>query len=155
MSNPTTSPPPTDPRRESCGFALVDLIGGLSILLIAIGGVYGMALQGANERRSSAQECLAFEACRIKLEELRATPFALLPAEDGTRFDVDIDGNGVGDLTPVPGNTSGMPGEVRVTTETSSGGETIYRVRVEVAWDGLVGTRTRALETLMTNRFGQ
>jgi hypothetical protein len=141
--------------RADRGFALVDLIGGLSILLVAIGGVYGMAVQGANERRIAAQECIAFEGCRIKLEELRTLPIAALPGEDGTRFDVDVDGNGQSDLEPTADNPTGMPGLVRVTVAESSGGEAIYRVRADITWEGMTGRRTLGLETLITNRFGQ
>jgi Tfp pilus assembly protein PilV len=143
------------PRRDEGGFSFVELLGGMVLLLMAVAAIYRMNTYGARHRRVDDERQQAFAACRSRLEELRLLPIAALPAQSGTRFLVDVDGDGAGDLHATADNLTGLPGLVTVTTEATSGSETIHRVVVAVVWEGIAGRQTFAMTTLIADRYAQ
>ena len=137
------------------GFSLVELLGGMAILLLAVGGIYSLLSRGAHERQAAEEQHRAFAACRAKMEEVRAMPWAALPALDGTRFPVDVDRDGISDLTAPGGPSAPPPGLIRVSREASEATEVLHRVVISATWQGVAGQRSFSIQSLMTNRFGQ
>ena len=134
------------------GISLIELMISILAAVVILGAVLSASLQHASERKSNAELNLALLACTNNLEELRSIPFDQLPARDGDDFDVlDINGN-LGGLRPVPGDPDGVPGELSVTTDQSSGASVLYLVRATVIWSGTLGRQRVELETLMGER---
>ena len=103
-------------------------------------------------RRSNEQLNMAFLACRNALEDLRALPFADLPAMNGQGFDVPGFNGEPGALVPMPGDVDQLPGEFIVTLDNSSNGESIYWVTLRITWRGVLGRQSFQLRILFTQR---
>jgi type II secretory pathway pseudopilin PulG len=134
------------------GLTLVDLLAGLAIAMVVLGGVLTTISSTTKLRRVDDELALAFVACRTQLEELRNAPFNTLAGMHGTRFSVRVAGSAVGELRAAPGVPPDQPGLISVTVYATSGSEVVYRVRASVTWSGVSGVRTFSMETLITNR---
>ena len=134
------------------GISLLELMISILAAVVILGAVLSASLQHASERKSNAELNLALLACTTTIEELRSLPFDELPGMDGENFGVlDINGN-LGGLRPDPGDLDGVPGELSVTTDQSSGASVLYLVRATVIWSGTLGRQRVELETLMGDR---
>ena len=158
MEYAVTPSQPTSPLRQrpgAVGFALVELMIGVVIAILGLSGVYTATMQCSRMRRADLDTCLSMQACHDRIEEIRALPFNQILAQNGVRFAVDTNADGIADLRSPRGDASSLPGRVTVTTEAAAAGEVLYRVNVSVIWSGSSGTRTCWLETLMANRVRQ
>lgn len=135
--------------------SLLELVLGMLLLLVAIGGAYGMSTQASRQRRVDDEQRQAFVTCRSQMDALRALAPAALPAQNGRRFPVDLDGDGINDLQAVAGTPGGLTGQIRIQTVSSSGGESLYRATLTVTWLGVSGLRTFSMQSLLSNRFAQ
>jgi hypothetical protein len=148
------SPPLAAQRSRAGGFCLPELLVGVVVAVLGLGGALMATVAAARLRRADQELTLAFHACRKRIEELRDVPYASLVAQHGTGFAVDLDGDGHPDLRPVPSDADGLPGAVTVTVHEVSGQNTIYRVEVTVRWEGMQGVRLTSLASLIGNRRG-
>jgi hypothetical protein len=139
------------PVREE-GISLLELMISILAAVVILGAVLSASLHHASERKSNAELNLALVACTNNLEEMRSIPFEDLPGLDGEGFDIPgINGEPAG-LQPLPGDLDGMPGQLTVVTDQSSGAVVLYLVRATVTWAGTLGRQRVELETLMGDR---
>jgi hypothetical protein len=131
---------------------MLELMICLTVLVAALGAIYSATIQHSATRRVVEETALAFQASRNTLEQLRSLEFSTLPSMHGTGFDTPAMDGSAGGLNPLPGDPDGLPGLVLITTDQSSGGETIYRARALVEWSGSSGSRSFELSTLIARR---
>lgn len=142
----------TPHRQGESGTSLIELLIGTVVLVAMIVPTVSVCVQNSRLRRLDAEIELAFAACRNRLEEARALPFATIPTLHGRGFEVPGP-NGIGNgLAPRAGDADGLPGEFEVTTVDTSGAETLYRVRAISRWQGVLGDQELQLDVFMTNR---
>jgi hypothetical protein len=149
------SAPRSEPRSGlggEAGVFLVDLMIGAMVSVVLIGAVLSIVVHQGQMRQANTETSLALSAAINSVEQLRTVPQAVLPALDGTGFDVPGPNGAPGGLRAVPGDPDGLPGQLTVAVESTAGGETLYRVVASVAWVGVTGRRTYALETLLGER---
>ena len=139
------------PVREE-GISLLELMISILAAVVILGAVLSAALHHASERKSNAELNLALVACTNNLEEMRSIPFEDLPGLDGEGFDIPGINGEPGGLQPLPGDLDGMPGQLTVVTDKSSGGVVLYLVRATVTWAGTLGRQRVELDTLMGER---
>lgn len=138
-------------NRES-GISLVELMIAAVTSVALLSSVLMGVTQVSTHRQLALETNLAMVAAMNVLEEARTVDFANIPALHGTGFDVlDSLGN-AGGLRVVPGDSDGLPGELSVAVEESSGGNTLYRVTATITWVGVMDPRSMFLETLIAER---
>ncbi len=138
--------------RES-GFSLVELMTGLMLAVLLIGGALTGIVQHQGQRRIHGEKILAMSACRSTIETLRSVDIADLPGFDGQGFDVLGQGGQPGGLAPVPGDVDGLCGEIAVTPHArSQPNNALYVVTVTARWRGAARGGTFAMQTLMGER---
>lgn len=146
------SPAVAMPAPRQRGFSMIDLVGGVVLSVIALGGVITTTIAASKLRRVDQELVLAHQACRSKIEQISDLTSAQIAAQNGTTFIVDGDADGTNDLQPQPGST--QPGSVTVTTAETDGTNTLYRVTVLVRWTGAQGARSYSMLTFKTERRG-
>ncbi len=137
---------------DAGGFALVELIAGAVVSIIALTAIVTLSLQHAKLRRVDKELSLAITACRNQLEAVRAMPIDQVPALNGTSFDVPGGAGQPHGLQPLPGDPDGLPGMLVVTVDKSSGSNVLYRVTARVDWKGVLDARSFELTTLVGAR---
>jgi hypothetical protein len=138
---------------RSAGFSLIDLVGGVVLAVIALGGVITTTIAASKMRRVDQELVLAHQACRSQLEAIADMTGAQIAAQHGATFAVDGDADGTNDLTPASGAT--QPGSVTVAVAENGGpGVVLYRVTVLVRWTGANGVRSYSMTALKTPRRG-
>lgn len=147
---------PTEPGPASVasqrGISLVELSIAVVILVATLIPVVSICHQGARLRQLDAELSLAFQACSNNLEEVRSLPFAQVAAAHGRGFDVPGSNGAPGGLRARGGDADGLPGEIAVAVEETSGGQTLYRVTATVLWRGGSGEQELRLDTLIANK---
>ena len=139
----------------AAGIAIAEVLIGAVVLLVGLSGIFLSTIECSRMRRTDEETNLAVQACRAKLEAIRALPFLDVAAQNGQSFAVDGNADGKPDLRAVPGDPDGQPGLVTVTSERTSGPHVLHRVNVSLTWSGNGGRRSLWLETLVGNRVGQ
>lgn len=144
---------PDRARARESGVSMVELLTGMTIAVLLIGGAMMGVVQHQAQRRTHGERILAMSACRNALETLRAVEIADLPAYDGTGFDVPgQNGQAVG-LTPVAGDADGLPGEITVTAHArSQTSNPLYVVTTRIRWRGATRGGEFSMCTLMGER---
>ena len=136
----------------AAGFSLIDLVGGVVLAVIALGGVITTTIAASKLRRVDQELVLAHQACRSQLEAIADMTGAQMAAQHGATFAVDGDADGTNDLTPAAGT---LPGSVTIAVaESDVAGNVLYRITVLVRWTGANGVRTYSLTALKTPRRG-
>jgi hypothetical protein len=125
---------------------------GLVITVSALAPILTMTVHHAKLRRLDAEIGLAFAAVSSNLEEVRSLPLVSLPGLHGAGFDVPGPSGAPGGLSAQPGDADGMPGSFTVLVEATQSGQTLYRVRAAVAWQGSMGRQEMHFETFVSNR---
>ncbi len=140
-------------RRDADGFSLVELMTGLVLAVLLVGGAMTGIVQHQAQRRIHGEKILAMSACRSTLETLRSVDIAALPGLDGQGFDVLGQGGQPGGLTPVQGDVDGLCGEIDVTAHPrSQANNALYIVTTTVRWQGASRGGTFSMQTLMGER---
>lgn len=139
------------PQGES-GTSLVELMVAIFMAVVFVGALLSAAIQQSTHRQTNMETSLAMSAAMDNLERVRAVPFSGIPALDGSGFDVPGANGNPGGLQPLPGDPDGLPGELTVTVDDSSGGYTLYRVTASVSWRGVQRSRRIQVETLVAER---
>ncbi|MCA8973241.1 MAG: hypothetical protein KDC98_00900 [Planctomycetes bacterium] len=103
-------------------------------------------------RRMTLEQNLAMIACRSTIESMRDVAFSTLPTLDGVGFDIPGVNGEPGALRALPGDADGLPGLITVAVESSSGGETLYRITLAVDWLGAAGEQHYDSISLMAER---
>jgi len=116
------------------GFSLVEIIIAMALLLVTI-SVFGVAVNTLPLTKSARNQNIAYHIAEKKLEELRNTPFAILPP-GGSLTDPD--------LAILPGGTGNL------TLQDYQGSSEIKAVHVTVTWDDYSGPRSVVLDTLIS-----
>lgn len=154
-SHPSVAPavrPDTVSDREA-GVSMVELLTGMTIAVLLIGGAMMGVVQHQSQRRMHGEKILAMSACRNVLETLRSVEIADLPGYNGTGFAIPgQNGQNVG-LTPVDGDADGLPGEITVTAHSRSQlNNPLYVVTTLVRWRGVTSGGHFSMCTLMGER---
>lgn len=143
-----TGPPP----RQS-GVSLVELLTGMVIAVLLIGGAMTGVAQHQAQRRTHGELILAMSACRNTLETLRDVDMATLPSFDGQGFEVPGQNGQTTGLTPLEGDADGLPGELTVTAHARSQvNNALYIVTARVRWRGATRGGDFSMQTLMGER---
>ena len=145
-------PPASAPHLSEAGFSLIELLLSIVAAVVILGAVLSASLYHASERKTNAALNLALVACTNNLEEMRTLPFGLVPTMDGVGFDVPGINGAPGGLQPVSGDADGLPGEISVTVDKSSGGTILYLVKASVIWTGAIGRQRVEMECLLGDR---
>ena len=143
-----------DLSRPESGTALLELLTGASIAMVVLTSLMMTMASQTRLRRVSEEQNFAMVACRNNLETIRDLPFASILAVNNTGFDVPDFGGTAGALRAVPGDSDGLPGQILVTVDQTSAGETIYLVRMVVLWQGISGRQRFEMKSLVADRKG-
>jgi hypothetical protein len=138
--------------RNESGVSLVEIMMGAACVVIFLGATLGLVNQHSHQRQLNREIALAANAAGDKIESLRNLDFTLMPAQNGTGFDVPSENGGPHGLNVVPGDADGLCGSLTVTVAQSLGTYVLYRVTAQIAWQGVSGVRTFSLQTLMGRR---
>lgn len=140
-------------RDREAGVSLVELLTGMTIAVLLIGGAMMGVVQHQSQRRIHGEKILAMSACRNVLETLRAVEIADLPGYHGTGFTIPgQNGQNVG-LTPADGDVDGLPGEITVEAHSRSQlNNPLYIVTTRVRWRGVTSGGNFTMCTLMGER---
>jgi type II secretory pathway pseudopilin PulG len=144
--------PSQQPRQSEAGITMIELVVGLSVLVLLVAAALtGVATHQA-QRRVHGELILAMSACRNTMEQLRSVPIDNLPSYDGRGFDVPgLNSQPLG-LAPVQGDPDGLPGEISVTVDRTNGIHVLYRVQTRVRWQGATRNGSFLMESLMGER---
>ena len=116
------------------GFSLLEIIIAMALLLVTV-LVFGIAVNALPLTKGARNQNIAYHIAEKKLEELRNTPFAILPA-GGSFADPD--------LANLPG------GMASLTLQDHQGSSEIKEVNITVTWDDYSGPRSVILDTLIS-----
>ena len=144
--------PEADHGTAEAGMSLVELMMVIILAVVFIGALLSAAIQQGLHRQTNMETSLAMTAALDNLERVRATPFAGLPALNGSGFDVPGSNGNPGGLRALPGDPDGLPGELTVTVDETKTGYTLYRVAASVSWRGVNRSRRIQVETLVAER---
>ena len=129
-------------RQEARGTSLLEVAVALVLVMVLLLGLFSMVSMSRKSRSFNNERDLAREAARGKLEEILAAPFGTVNAFDG-------------ELEPVTGLTSSVPGEEALRVTIANGPvDGVLTATVEVRWRGISGESEFELTTLVTSRDG-
>jgi len=134
------------------GLSLIEVMLGAVVVMVFVGALLTLTTRQGLHRKLNQESSLATTAALDTLEEIRNQDFSTLPSLHGTGFDVIGVNGDPGGLTPQNGDSDGLPGEIRVSVDSSSSGEVLYRVEAVVSWYGVSGNRTLKVDTLVSER---
>jgi prepilin-type N-terminal cleavage/methylation domain-containing protein len=143
---------PDRPPSEQGGFSLIELAIALVLVAFLISGTVSGVASHQAQRRVHSERVLALEACRSTMEMLRSVDIALLPTYNGRGFDVLGQGGQPHGLKAIPGDLDGLPGEISVAVDRSSGPDFLYMVTARVRWQGITRGGDLAIQSLMGER---
>lgn len=156
----STAAPHAKARGQEAGVSMVELLTGMTISVLLIGGALMGVVQHQAQRRIHGEKILAMSACRNVLEVLRAVEINDLPAYDGAGFDVPgqngqvttVAGQTAG-LTVLAGDADGLPGELSVVAHArSQPSNPLYVVTARIRWRGATRGGDFSMCTLMGER---
>jgi hypothetical protein len=142
----------SDSTNTQAGGALLELLIGAAILMSVLSAMTLAMVSQGRLRRTTEEHSLAMTACRNNLEALRELAFSTLPSLNNTGFDVPASDGSPGALRAVAGDADGLPGRILVTTDQSSGTETLRLVRLIVTWQGVSGRQEVEMKSLVSDR---
>ncbi len=116
------------------GFTLIEVIIGLALLLATI-SIFGVAISTLPLTKTARNQNLAYHLAAKKLEELRNTPFAILPP-GGSFTDPG--------LSNLPSSTASL------TIADYQDSSEIKRATVTVSWEDQGAARSIELDTLIS-----
>lgn len=119
------------------GLSLIEIIIALALVVVTI-TIFGVALSSVPLTKTARNQNLAYHIAAEKIEELRNTPFASLPAA-GSSF-----------ANPALANLPA--GSAAFTIQNYQSDSKIKQVTVTVSWVDAGKTRSVVLETLMSER---
>jgi prepilin-type N-terminal cleavage/methylation domain-containing protein len=143
---------PDRTRSGQDGFSLVELSVALVMVVFLIAGTISGVASPQAQRRVHGERMLAMEACRSTMEMLRSVDIANLPSYHGHGFDVPGQNGQPHGLHPNAGDLDGLPGEISVTVDRSTGGIVLYMVTTRVRWSGVTRGGDLAIQSLMGER---
>lgn len=148
LESPSTG---TAPRQS--GVSLVELLTGMVIAVLLIGGAMTGVAQHQAQRRMHGELILAMSACRNTLETLRDADMATLPTLNGQGFEIPGQNGQTTGLTPIEGDADGLPGQLTVTAHARSQvNNALYVVTARVRWRGATRGGDFSMQTLMGER---
>lgn len=152
MTSPTPPALRSDPGAAESGVTLVEVIAGISLMILLLSGALTGVASHQAQRRMHGELILAMSACRNTLETLRSVSILDLPGYDGRGFDVPGQNGQPRGLPPLAGDADGLPGEISVTVDRTSGAAVLYRVQARVRWQGATRGGSFMMESLMGER---
>ncbi len=121
-------------RAISYGFLLIEVVVALAVFILTL-TIFGVAVSTAPLTKTARNQNLAYHIASKKIEVLRHTPYASLPANGTSSF------SDTG-FTDLPGATGQL-------TIAQYGANQIKRVTVTVSWQEAGTARSVVIETLM------
>jgi type II secretory pathway pseudopilin PulG len=147
-----TTPPPAEASAPECGLSLIELLAALAFVVLLLSSAMTGVVSHSNQRRVHTEQLLAMAACRSTLEFLRGVDIAVLPTYNGTGFDVPGQDGQPGGLPPLEGDLDGLPGEISIVANRTTGVDTLYTVTVAVRWRGATRGGFLQMQALMGER---
>ena len=128
---------------------MVEAMIGVVLLVVAMQSVIPLAMSSSQLSSLVTENHLVRAAAREKVDEVRAAGFASIPSQfQGAVFDVDADGDGTNDLTPIAGeNNVGS-----ITIQEVAGGNVVgeaLHVTVTIRWQSAKGNHQYDLKTIV------
>ena len=131
------------------GFSLVELMTATVMTVIGLIAIMNSCVRLHALQRLDTELGYAYEACRSNLENLRILPLATIATLDGSGFEVPGSDGVTPLLRPVSGDADGLPGEITVRIDRTTGSRILYILETSVTWQGSSGPQSVQLTTLL------
>lgn len=145
-------PCPRHIENPEAGASLIELMFATFASVVLVVAVMTAVTQQSNHRKSLTETSLATAAILNNLERARTLSEAEILALDGVGFDIPGTTGSTGGLDPVDGDADGLPGQLTVVVDQTSGSATLYRISASVVWTGVNGDRRITLQSLIGER---